>query len=214
MNEISIFDAWTLWLSGRLSPNLTLWGVSIFWWGRFGKIMQVVGAVTIVADIVGPEKIRSLGNSLHSAITPTILMEFLNDCFEWYKVVFRHTFMKDYVDEAPAAKKHSNQFKINILNYLTCFLLTILVIFAINPKESGWVLFVEAAIIFFCLLVSLSPLVTVLFILAFIATGLMINAILIQSLAWFLEHPALDKLTKLASLLLLLIGFHFELLAS
>lgn len=152
MNEISIFDAWTSWLSGHLSPNATIWGVSIFWWGRIGKIMQVIGAITIIADIIGPEKIRKFGSSLHGAITPAILIQFLNDCFDWYKVIFRYTLMKDYTDEITIERRQPRLFKLDILNYLICFLLTVIVTSSIELKHTGWVFLTEAAIIFFCLL--------------------------------------------------------------
>lgn len=214
MNEISLFDAWALWLSGHLSQHLTLMGVSIFWWGRLGKIMQLIGAATIIADIIGPEKIRKFGASLQGAITPAILTQFLKDCFEWYVVVFRYTLMKDYSDETPISKKRSSHTKIDVFNYFICFLLTAGVVFLTNLQQVGWVFLIEALVIFYCLLVSISPLLTVFAITSFTITGLVINALFIKSLAWVLEHPALDQFTKIASLLLLLVGFHFELLAS
>jgi hypothetical protein len=214
VSEISIFDAWTLWFAGHLSPNLTLWGVTITWWGRIGKIMQVIGATTIVADIIGPEKIRRFGSSLNGAITSTVLTRFLKDCFEWYAVIFRYTLMKDYVDEPVVDKKEPNQSKLDIFNYVVCFLLTSLVVLSIQMPEFGWVFLIEVVIIFFCLLVSISPIITVLVIIMFALGGLTINFVFIKSLAWILEHPSLDQITKLTSLFLLLVGFHFELLAS
>ncbi|NJP09061.1 MAG: hypothetical protein HC866_05870 [Leptolyngbyaceae cyanobacterium RU_5_1] len=214
MNEISIFEAWALWWSGHLSPHSTIWGVSIFWWGRLGRTMQFVGAVTIIADIIGPEKIRKFGSSLQGAITPRLLTEFLKDCFEWYSIIFRHTLMKDYDDETPAAKKLARHSKLDLLNYVVCFLLTVVVVFSAKLQQAGWVVLIEAAIIFSCLLVSLSPLVTALIVIIFAATGLVANFVFIKSLARLLEHPSLDRSTKIASLLFLLLGFHFELLAS
>lgn len=214
MNEISIIEAWTQWFSGHLPSDATIWGVSIFWWGRIGKIMQAIGGVTIIADIIGPEKIRSFGTSLHGAITPTTLIQFLEDCSEWYTVIFRHTFLKDYADEI-TVEKNSRHIRLNVLNYGICFLLTALVVLSTKLYSTGWFfLIIEAAIIFVCLLVSVSPLLTVLTIATFALIGLIINSSCVEPLAWFLEHPSLDRFTKIASLLLLLIGFHFELLAS
>lgn len=214
MNEISIVDAWVLWLSGHLSPDLMIWGVSIFWWGRLGKIMQAIGAITIIADIIGPEKIRAFGASLQGAVTSAILINFLRNCFEWYKTVFRHTVMKDYEDTVAPITRQSGQFKLDVLNYFVCFLLTILVVSSIGLQDTGWILIVETAIIFCCLLVSISPLITVLILMLLTFAGLVINLVFIKSLASALEHPSLDRFTKIASLLFLLVGFHFELLAS
>lgn len=176
--------------------------------------MQMIGAATIVADIIGPEKIRRFGSSLNGAITSAVLMRFLKDCFEWYAVIFRYTLMKDYTDDLYTARKQIGQSKLDAFNYLVCFLLTVLVVFSLNAQPLGWVFWVEAAIIFCCLLVSISPIITVLIITIFAAAGLVINFVFIKSLAWVLEHPSLDQITKLASLFLLLVGFHFELLGS
>lgn len=44
--------------------------------------------------------------------------------------------------------------------------------------------------------------------------GATIDMLLIEPLAWVLKQPALDRLVKLVSLSLLVLGFHFDLLAS
>lgn len=122
--------------------------------------------------------------------------------------------MKDYANELSTKRKQPIQSKLDIFNYLVCFLLTVLVVFSTHMPQLGWFFLLEAAIIFGCLLVSISPLITVLIIIMFALSGLVINLVFIKSLAWVLEHPSLDQITKLASLFLLLVGFHFELLAS
>lgn len=213
MNEISIFAAWKLWLAGHLPSDVIIWGVSVFWWGRLGKIMQLIGAITIVADIIGPEKIRRFGASLHTAITRMNLIRFLEDCFEWYILIFRYTLMKDYTDEA-TPKRTSRHTRLDVINYFVCFLVTILIVLLAKLHHTGWIVLIEAIIIFGCLLVSVSPLITVFAVILLIGFEFMINLVLIKPLAWALEHPSLDRFTKVMSLLLLLVGFHFELLAS
>lgn len=213
MDEVSIVEAWALWLAGNLPPNAMLWGISIFWWGRFGKMMQLIGGITIIADIIGPERIRGFGASLQSTITSIVLIQYLKDCFEWYVVIFRQTLMKEYDDETTSTES-SRPRQLDILNYLISLFLTIFLVLSINPQQAGWVVLIEAAVIFACLLVSISPIVTVLVIVVLILLGLLINSIFVKPLAWTLENPSLDRLTKIASLFLLLIGFHFELLAS
>ena len=64
--EITFIEAWKLWLSDNLSADALLWGISIFWWERIGKVMQFLGAITIVADIIGPDRIREFGTSVRS----------------------------------------------------------------------------------------------------------------------------------------------------
>lgn len=211
---MNLIEAWTLWCSGDLSPDVLLWGLSIFWWGRLGKMMQFVGGATIVADIIGPEKIRGFGSSLHVAVTPGSLIRFLRDSLEWYQVVFRHTLMKDYSDEGHRRRDRTRLTRLDRLNYALCFLLTVMVMVSIRLPFMGWVLLVEAAIIYGCLLVSVSPLLTVCTIILAIMAGFTVNVLFFQPLAWVLERSSLDQLIKIVSLLFLLAGFHFELLAS
>lgn len=175
--------------------------------------MQFIGSITIIADIIGPEKIRRFGVILQGTITSIILIQFLKDCFKWYLVIFRHTLMKDYEDETTSGKLRFNPSKLDILNYLLSFLLTVLIVSSMETQQ-GWVLLLESAVIFGCLLISVSPVITVSMIMILILSGLIINSMFIRPLAWTLEHPSLDRFTKIISLFLLLIGFHFELLAS
>jgi hypothetical protein len=66
MESISWLEAWSRWASGNptLKDNM-LWGLQILWWGRIGKIAAFVGGLTLVLDILGPERLRSaLGRSV------------------------------------------------------------------------------------------------------------------------------------------------------
>lgn len=212
--EITFNETWKLWLSDNLSADAVLWGISIFWWERIGKVMQFLGATTIVADIIGPEKIRKFGTSLQSTNSPKTLIQFLKRCFAWYVVIFRQTIMKDYTRNSTNKESKLRFFQLNILNYFICFLLTIFTVVVAELDIFNWFFLVEAIFIFCCLLVSIAPLFTVLAIVTVALLGLTINSIFLQPLAHLLEHPSLDRLLKIASLLLLLLGFFFELLGS
>ena len=100
VNDVGLIEAWKLWFSGDLPTNTILWGINILWWERIGKLMQLLGAATIIADIIGPEKIRRFGTSLQSTITPdATLIQFLKQCFDWYAVIFSQTILKEFADE-------------------------------------------------------------------------------------------------------------------
>ncbi|WP_019509411.1 hypothetical protein [Pleurocapsa sp. PCC 7319] len=212
--EITLSETWKLWLSDNLPADAILWGISIFWWERIGKVMQFLGATTIVADIIGPEKIRKFGTSLQSTNSPKTLIQFLKRCFAWYVVIFRQTIMKDYTRDSTNKESKNKFFQLNILNYAICFLLTVFTVFLAELHIFNWFFLVEAIFIFGCLLVSIAPLFTVLAIVTVALLGLTINSILLRPLAHLLEHPSLDRLLKIASLLLLLLGFFGELLGS
>lgn len=215
MNDVSLIEAWKIWLSGDLPANTVLWGIRLLWWERIGKLMQVVGATTIIADIIGPEEIRRFGSSLQSTVPSAALIQFLKQCFAWYSTTFRQTILKDFVDESADLKSAPNHFHLNVLNYLICLLLTLFVMYLAKLYAVGWgILILEFVIIFGCLLVSVAPIFTVLTVIGLTTAGLVVNSLLIKPLALILENPSLDRFIKIASLLFLLLGFHFELLAS
>lgn len=93
LTTLSIGEAWTLWFSNQLSSDVTIWGVSLLWWGRLGKILQFVGGVTVVAEIIGPERIRAFGQSLHTRITRRTVGTFVRNAFEWYKLHLKYFFV-------------------------------------------------------------------------------------------------------------------------
>ena len=211
--EITFSETWKLWLSDNLPADAVLWGISIFWWERIGKVMQFLGATTIVADIIGPEKIRQFGTSLQSTNSPKTLIQFLKRCFSWYVTIFRQTIMKDYTKDS-GDRESIRFFQLNILNYFVCFLLTVLTVIAAELNIFNWFFLIEAVFIFGCLLVSIAPLFTVLTLVTIALLGLAVNSILLQPLAHLLELPSLDRLLKIVSLIFLLLGFFLELLGS
>ena len=211
--EITFSETWKLWLSDNLSADAVLWGISIFWWERIGKVMQFLGASTIIADIIGPEKIRQFGTSLQSTNSPKTLIQFLKRCFAWYVRIFRQTIMKEYTKDS-GDRESIKFFQLNILNYFICFLLTVFTVVVAELHIFNWFFLIEVIFIFGCLLVSIAPLFTVLTLVTLALLGLAVNSILLQPLAHLLESPSLDRLLKIASLLLLLLGFFGELLGS
>ena len=212
--EITFSETWKLWLSDNLPADAILWGISIFWWERIGKVMQFLGATTIVADIIGPEKIRQFGTSLQSTNSPKTLIQFLKRCFAWYVTIFRQTIMKDYTKDSGDRESKPRFFQLNLLNYFVCFLLTVFTVVVAELHIWNWFFLIEAVFIFGCLLVSIAPLFTVLTLVTIALLGLTVNSILLQPLAHLLELPSLDRLLKIVSLIFLLLGFFLELLGS
>ena len=68
MDEITIRQAWLAWLDGTNINDMRLWGLEILWWGRFGKIAELVAALAIIAEIVGPDRLNALAIRLHVAL--------------------------------------------------------------------------------------------------------------------------------------------------
>jgi len=60
------FELWRTWGDGQPTADLTLWGLKVLWWGRIGKMAQFIGAMTIILDLLDPERLRSWGHTIHS----------------------------------------------------------------------------------------------------------------------------------------------------
>ncbi|HEX4811304.1 MAG TPA: hypothetical protein VFV66_00930 [Nonomuraea sp.] len=67
MADMGYLDALQRWLSGDPAlQDATLYGMSMLWWGRFGKILAFLGGMTVVLDILGPDRIREYGGRLRA----------------------------------------------------------------------------------------------------------------------------------------------------
>ena len=69
MESVGFFEAWQLWASGEKVEDLKLWWWSILWWGRAGKILGLVAFVALVAEIAGPDRLKKWGNSLGTTVS-------------------------------------------------------------------------------------------------------------------------------------------------
>ena len=65
--DLTIVEAWNLWWSGNQLTDHTLYGVSILWLSRAGKLLTFLAGVTIVLDAIGPERLRAYAVSMSGA---------------------------------------------------------------------------------------------------------------------------------------------------
>ncbi|MGA4988619.1 hypothetical protein [Nonomuraea bangladeshensis] len=61
MADISYFEAWDMWFHNVQVNQHTLYGWSILALGRAGKVAAFLGGMTVVLDLVGPERLRKFG---------------------------------------------------------------------------------------------------------------------------------------------------------
>jgi hypothetical protein len=52
----------------QFEPSCQLWGVSVLWWGRIGKLLGTAGFVALIFEILGPERVKLWGKSLRKGI--------------------------------------------------------------------------------------------------------------------------------------------------
>ena len=174
MKEINYLEAWQLWFSGQQTNGFLLWGLQILWWGRIGKVIQLVSALAILVEIIGVERVRTFGQSIHRDFTIWQM---------WRNI---KATLQQFSRERSALSRKSNYHAIaEQISFLT-----------------RWISFVIRKL----LLVMEQG--------SFMFIYLLFNSCVVEPLAWTLERPYVDKVIKLVSVLMLLIGFHFDLLAS
>jgi hypothetical protein len=61
MENLGLLEAWALWGQGKALNGMSLWGIPMIWWGRAGKIAAFLGGLTVVLDVIGPDRIREFG---------------------------------------------------------------------------------------------------------------------------------------------------------
>lgn len=64
VRNVGLLEAWRLWSEGKSLTDYELWGLSILWWGRAGKVIQFLGGLTILLDLLGPERLRRWGQGM------------------------------------------------------------------------------------------------------------------------------------------------------
>ena len=56
----AFIDAWSIWLTGsEVDKDLLICGMSLRWWGRIGKALQLVGAFTLMLELIGLRRLAA-----------------------------------------------------------------------------------------------------------------------------------------------------------
>jgi hypothetical protein len=77
--DISVFEAVKLWFSGEVPRQFTMWGHPVVFWDRLGQVMEFVGALAVVVDLLGAERLSAIATELREwsrdpAMRPTNLL--------------------------------------------------------------------------------------------------------------------------------------------
>jgi hypothetical protein len=207
LRPVTYIQAWERWASGsRDNVCLETWKLklSLLWWGRIGKSVTFVASLFVVADIIGYERIKDFGDRLRTDVRSkfTSLAETLREL------------------------------KGPLIGLLTVLLIAVYIGFYVYRKgwdalgrayvcgsESGaissacsrqeqWDFFWQFVPFYIgSWMVAVAAVLLVYFILAII-----IPKLLIEPLAGLLR--ILPRWVKVLNLLLIVVGFHFDLLAS
>ena len=231
---LELIEAWQLWTVGRLPDGFLLWGWPIAWWGRGGKLISFTSALVIVVDLIGVPRFRAFGASLHQIFSPGFARRNILDSFVLFREMVASYFSgmayagslkhkgaysfssEDFYDEAERHSQRAKRTRFYKLNLPFAILLALgyivvrfesLTTYKILGLLKILVIFIAA----FYLVVPLCILVAASIINGFLS---LIDYLLIKPIAFVLEHPYLEKWAKFISLVCLVLGFHFDLLAS
>ena len=211
MIEVSYTEIWSLWLEGQMVADFHLWGMRILWWGRIGKVIGLVSALAIVAEIIGPERLRNVGESIR------IRYSFSNTWSLARDAIKAPGHLLNLLD-----KNNTNNLKsvltlpfVPFVYYswiLLCLLLTYFSWHYYFYGFLGSIIFGIGVGSFFGLMISI--LIYPLIIFSVAIPLVIFNVLLLRPFAWVMEHKSMGKIIKVVSVVLLLVGFHFDLLAS
>jgi len=206
-------------------------GMKVLWWGRVGMGISLLGAGTIVLELIGSGPIRPFGSKLNNSLDfgdePTwmlmgfkasrfFLKTFLSNvkrAFKWQPWRSNSANRKSPIDED--VEKFIRPFFVT--PYLIFFAFTLVGVYRIVELTWhdingvwNWVWFFSLPPILGIIGASVG-LTGLLFVseLAILTITALLNGI-----AWGLNRPTIDKWIYFASALFILVGFHFDVLAS
>jgi hypothetical protein len=248
----ALLDFWSRWLNGEhFAEHDHLWGLSMLFWARFGKTTEFVGALSIVFEILGSERLRKLGASLHGLIRLQTMFALWRDSsvvvIAGLKILWRFR-EKDYktFEDVPSIVQWTPRrvwlgsiaLAVGLLVWVP-HVLSLWDVYGwrvlLNPFGLGltpdssisnlprWVvaLLREPIALAESLLGSLvicsfvlGPIITSLFTTAAVIGLTLLGALFLEPMARLLARGNLDQLRRIFALLMLLIGFHFDLLTS
>jgi hypothetical protein len=225
-----LLRAWGAWLHPPIPPEMrVLWGVPMIWWSRVGKVMQAFGALMIIFDIVGVTRINAIGNYLRAASSLDGVTALCSDILEFVKAAVR-------LSVAPARSQRWTAAYERLASHPLLFVFYLLIAFAtamaravagylepfppLQLPDGGlwWILrVVDSAFGFyigwFVGLFATAPVMIGLLIVPTLLAGL-VGSVVLKGAGFILGSPRLRIYAGFATLLLLLFGFHFDLLSS
>jgi hypothetical protein len=213
--DISLIEAWRLWWSGDSIVNFHLFGIPILWLGRAGKFLEFIGAATVVADIIGPERLRAFGAKLRGLVTLEDTWSNLKKSLGWY-VHFYYSFKNPSEADFQEKRVTFAEIKADPLSYLSTSiaLSASIVAWVFSPFKSIWVNFPIFVIAIYFFTFTLGPLGVLLIVGSFNILTFAIAIFVLKPAAALLDRKVLDVWIKLFAFMCLVIGFHFDFLAS
>ena len=62
--DISPLHALQLWFAGAVPKDVTVWGHQLIFWDRLGQVMEFVGALAVLVDLLGADRLATIAVEL------------------------------------------------------------------------------------------------------------------------------------------------------
>ena len=99
---MNLIQAWLHWFSGDKLPEDTtvclVLCLKLLCWGRLGKFIQFMSAIAIVADIIGSEKLREIGESLRRSFPIDASRQYFLKTAQWLRELYEVVLLKAELD--------------------------------------------------------------------------------------------------------------------
>ena len=210
-----LLDLWSAWTRGPLPQEGVHWGFTVLEWGRIGKLMQFAGALTVVVDIVGPHRIRQFGTSLRPVITIAKMKERYSRERGYMSLIrdLRAAKREDEQDRLEAEQLRYAAGKFEMSLGCTALAVCVWVIWTHFHPIIAMLATIPSLVIVGLAFHWIGPLLGLAFAYSMLALGVFFDCIVVEPIAWALSQRQLEILIRCTALLLLLLGFHFDLLA-
>ncbi|MCV9389051.1 hypothetical protein [Reichenbachiella ulvae] len=209
--DIDFIKAWELWFQGVGLTNYRLFGVSIFWLGRIGKIIQFLGGLMVIFEIIGFTRLSKFSANLKELINFRNIRQIaffgLENTRKWYQKTTSKKLTKEEKDVLKIDSSYTLMLIIAaLISALYCS------VKLAEYMNWFWAIFLGSFAFSFSGLII--PVIISLFALLFYCISYALNFFLISPIVWVLDKKSLNSIVKVIALMSVIVGTIFDLLAS
>lgn len=199
------------WFSG---PLTSVFGLHGYWIARFAKLLQFVGGLAVVAEIVGPERLRAFGEQLRDRPEPRTILREARDSAMWPVYWWTSKFGSE--KRSRRAVFELRRMGIHATNALS-FVLALAAAAVIPwwlPTKGSFSYLVTGAFVFLAVNTFVAPAIAAA--LVVLASGLRVffAAFVFEPLAKLLTRDRPDTTIKIGAIVLVTVGFALDMLSS
>ena len=206
MQSVSYWDAWSFWWSGQKVDEMQMWGLSLLWWGRIGKLLQFIGGLIVIFDLIGSVKLNNAAEKVSRRAQR-----------------MRHSASRHFEghDETHNERRQSRIDKIDrfLVNVLTIAILSIMAWIAVRHFNLIEILFRpsdERHPLDYLLKIPAIIALIIAFLGAMSLSRVLISAahLPLLALAWLFDSNRPGHPARWIAFFVVVVGFHLDLLAS